>query len=304
MGELPVSPAHQDIVARPFAGFPFPHPTWCGRASWFRTNPVRFPGSDMPKIRICCCAAFVTAGLPRSMPSAWLSPGSADIEGASSWTRDVYGIAVARWARKGDILAPPLALQPTSSEVRCTLRQSVSDLIGQCSGAGWAVSPASAPTWRELQCDRRPCVRGLHLMCGIAGLLRPGGDNESCLQAPPAAWRKRSLIGTGHKRHLDRCAGRIAFGHRRISISTLLTPAPSRCTAIAGVSPSPSTAGPIAPLIFAPNSRRYPLPERARTFRYRNAALCHQAMGRGQRCGVFPACLRSHCGTRRAARSH
>ena len=39
VGELPVPGAHKDIVARPFAGFPFPHPTWCGRASWFRSNP-------------------------------------------------------------------------------------------------------------------------------------------------------------------------------------------------------------------------------------------------------------------------
>lgn len=39
VGELPVPRAHRDIVARPFAGFPFPHPTWCGRATWFRNNP-------------------------------------------------------------------------------------------------------------------------------------------------------------------------------------------------------------------------------------------------------------------------
>jgi glycosyltransferase involved in cell wall biosynthesis len=39
VGELPVGRAHRDIVARPFAGFPFPHPTWCGRANWFRNNP-------------------------------------------------------------------------------------------------------------------------------------------------------------------------------------------------------------------------------------------------------------------------
>lgn len=38
VGELPVGRVHQDIVARPFAGFPFPHPTWCGRANWFRQN--------------------------------------------------------------------------------------------------------------------------------------------------------------------------------------------------------------------------------------------------------------------------
>jgi glycosyltransferase involved in cell wall biosynthesis len=30
---------HKMIVARPFDGFPLPHPTWCGRARWFRENP-------------------------------------------------------------------------------------------------------------------------------------------------------------------------------------------------------------------------------------------------------------------------
>jgi glycosyltransferase involved in cell wall biosynthesis len=39
IGEMPVGLVHEYIVARPFVGFPFPHPTWCGRASWFRKNP-------------------------------------------------------------------------------------------------------------------------------------------------------------------------------------------------------------------------------------------------------------------------
>ena len=39
IGEMPVGINHQDIIARPFVGFPLPHPTWCGRASWFRNNP-------------------------------------------------------------------------------------------------------------------------------------------------------------------------------------------------------------------------------------------------------------------------
>jgi glycosyltransferase involved in cell wall biosynthesis len=39
IGELPVGPDHRGIVARPYVGFPFPHPTWCGRADWFRKNP-------------------------------------------------------------------------------------------------------------------------------------------------------------------------------------------------------------------------------------------------------------------------
>ena len=39
MGEMLVGTNHRDIVARPFVGFPLPHPTWCGRAGWFRNNP-------------------------------------------------------------------------------------------------------------------------------------------------------------------------------------------------------------------------------------------------------------------------
>jgi glycosyltransferase involved in cell wall biosynthesis len=38
IGEMPIGLDHRDIVARPFVGFPFPHPTWCGRADWFRNN--------------------------------------------------------------------------------------------------------------------------------------------------------------------------------------------------------------------------------------------------------------------------
>jgi len=39
VGEMAVGLRHQDIAARPFVGFPLPHPTWCGRANWFRSNP-------------------------------------------------------------------------------------------------------------------------------------------------------------------------------------------------------------------------------------------------------------------------
>jgi glycosyltransferase involved in cell wall biosynthesis len=39
VGELPAGLLHKDIVARPFVGFPLPHPSWCGRASWFQKNP-------------------------------------------------------------------------------------------------------------------------------------------------------------------------------------------------------------------------------------------------------------------------
>jgi glycosyltransferase involved in cell wall biosynthesis len=39
LGELPVGLTHEEITAQPFHGFPFPHPTWCGRAEWFRKHP-------------------------------------------------------------------------------------------------------------------------------------------------------------------------------------------------------------------------------------------------------------------------
>lgn len=45
LGELPVGLTHEEITAQPFRGFPLPHPTWCGRAEWFRSNP--YDGSLM-----------------------------------------------------------------------------------------------------------------------------------------------------------------------------------------------------------------------------------------------------------------
>ena len=39
VGELPVGLTHREIAARPSHGFPFPHPTWCGRATWFCADP-------------------------------------------------------------------------------------------------------------------------------------------------------------------------------------------------------------------------------------------------------------------------
>jgi SAM-dependent methyltransferase len=38
LGLLAAPPRHEDICARPWAGFYFPHPTWMGRAAWFRRH--------------------------------------------------------------------------------------------------------------------------------------------------------------------------------------------------------------------------------------------------------------------------
>jgi glycosyltransferase involved in cell wall biosynthesis len=36
VGVMPAPATHDEIVARPYRGFPFTHPTWCGKATWFR----------------------------------------------------------------------------------------------------------------------------------------------------------------------------------------------------------------------------------------------------------------------------
>ncbi|MBC7804138.1 MAG: glycosyltransferase [Candidatus Parcubacteria bacterium] len=38
-GMFKVKPAHDQICARPWAGFRLPHPTWMGRKAWFRRHP-------------------------------------------------------------------------------------------------------------------------------------------------------------------------------------------------------------------------------------------------------------------------
>ncbi|MDO8348216.1 MAG: glycosyltransferase family 2 protein [Rugosibacter sp.] len=39
IGVLPTKLSHEDICRRPWLGFPMPHPTWMGRAEWFRRHP-------------------------------------------------------------------------------------------------------------------------------------------------------------------------------------------------------------------------------------------------------------------------
>lgn len=38
VGLLKVPTTHAEIVRDPYRGFSFPHPTWCGKAGWFRRN--------------------------------------------------------------------------------------------------------------------------------------------------------------------------------------------------------------------------------------------------------------------------
>jgi len=38
MGVMSTPATHDEIVARPYSGFLFPHSTWCGKAAWFRKH--------------------------------------------------------------------------------------------------------------------------------------------------------------------------------------------------------------------------------------------------------------------------
>jgi glycosyltransferase involved in cell wall biosynthesis len=44
IGLFPYAVSHQEICARPWLGFHFPHPTWMGRIEWFRKNRYTVPG--------------------------------------------------------------------------------------------------------------------------------------------------------------------------------------------------------------------------------------------------------------------
>jgi glycosyltransferase involved in cell wall biosynthesis len=43
VGNLPCPLTHREICARPWLGFYFPHPTWMGHTTWFRTYRYAFP---------------------------------------------------------------------------------------------------------------------------------------------------------------------------------------------------------------------------------------------------------------------
>ncbi|OIQ99751.1 putative glycosyltransferase EpsE [mine drainage metagenome] len=43
-GVFPSAPAHDEICARPWRGFHFPHPTWMGKIEWFRKYRYAEPG--------------------------------------------------------------------------------------------------------------------------------------------------------------------------------------------------------------------------------------------------------------------
>jgi hypothetical protein len=150
VGELPVGLVHEDIVVRPFVGFPLAHPTWCGRTRWFRENPydpkLRYAEDQDLLLRIYRHSRL--AGLDRvllgyrqdQLALRKLLPGRATFA-RSAWrhrvtTRETLpalaGIAVQAAKGAADIATVGLGLsrqmqftrlKPVSPEVQCQWRR-------------------------------------------------------------------------------------------------------------------------------------------------------------------------------------
>jgi glycosyltransferase involved in cell wall biosynthesis len=152
VGELPIGRAHQDIVARPFAGFSFPHPTWCGRASWFRNNPYDANvgyAEDQDLLlrsfghtRFGAVDAVLLAYRQDQLALNKLLTGRATFMG-SLWR---YGRA------KGELLA-------VLSGMANHIVKAAVDIVTVGSGLNWLmqrqrlrpITPATLPQWRELK---------------------------------------------------------------------------------------------------------------------------------------------------------
>ena len=93
IGEMPAGINHSDIIAKPFVGFPLPHPTWCGRASWFRNNPYNSELGYVEDQDLLLRSTGWQFSWLLKRGSARLSPGSAGAEethrddGETSWDR-------------------------------------------------------------------------------------------------------------------------------------------------------------------------------------------------------------------------
>ena len=64
LGLMRAPTTHEEIVAYPYRGFPSTHPTWCGRAAWFRKNRydegLRVAEDQELLLRTAACSRFAT----------------------------------------------------------------------------------------------------------------------------------------------------------------------------------------------------------------------------------------------------
>lgn len=61
LGMLPFRQTHQEICAAPWRGFSLPHPTWMGRAEWFRRFRYRIPEVERAEDQEMLLRAYATS---------------------------------------------------------------------------------------------------------------------------------------------------------------------------------------------------------------------------------------------------
>ena len=167
VGELPVRLLHQEIVARPFVSFPLPHPTWCGRANWFRKNsydPALRYAEDQDLLlrsfrhsKLGGVGEILLGYRQDRLALKKLIPGRATFA-RSTWRNGVAAgevlpalAGVANHAAKGMLDVATLAMGFNRQMQLMRLKP---------------VSPATGPRWRQLQEDLATSSRALE---GSAG---------------------------------------------------------------------------------------------------------------------------------------
>ena len=148
VGALPVGQSHAEITARPSVGFPLPHPTWCGRARWFRDNPyderlMKTQDQDLllrtfAKSRFGAVAEILLAYRQDTMSLGKLLRGRRNYAGAlwrraradGSYPRAVRGVAAHFVRATVDVATLPLGLS------RAMQRQRL-DPVPPALGARW-----------------------------------------------------------------------------------------------------------------------------------------------------------------------
>ncbi len=225
IGEMPVGLDHQDIVARPFVGFPLPHPTWCGRANWFRNNPydsgLRYAEDQDLLLRSFRHSKLggldkVLLGYRQDrLALKKLLPGRATFMG-SAWRN---GVAAGE-ASAGIGAGSQIMLQRACSTSRpSALGLNRQMQLRRLKPVSPAIAARVATVAGRSGCFFQPSERERRLMCGIAGLFRPGGGEESQLSAvardmtEALAYRGPDAAG-----YWTNASAGVAFGHRRLSV--------------------------------------------------------------------------------------
>lgn len=153
VGALPVGLTHEAITARPSVGFPLPHPTWCGRAAWFKANPYdeRLMKTQDQELllrsfvhsRFGAIAEVLLAYRQDSISLDKLMRGRRNYAGAllrraradGSYSRAIRGVAVHAMRAAVDMATLPLGLSRAMQRQRLT-----------------PVSPALEARWHALAC--------------------------------------------------------------------------------------------------------------------------------------------------------